>query len=170
LEIDLSNKKNRLRVRKYYAKEYMSLQFEIATPAHTLPILAMQEKFYAIDQYPFDVSKAEPVLQHFLSSPELGKIWLLRLQEITIGYLALTFCYSFEFGGRIAFLDELFIEEDFRQQGFGSQALTYIITEAKNLNLRVLHLEAERHNKAGKALYHKFGFKDHDRHLLTKSI
>jgi len=148
----------------------MSLQFEIATPAHSIPILKMQENFYAIDQYPFNPAKANLVLQQFLGSPDLGKIWLLRQNENIIGYLVLTFCYSFEFGGRIAFLDELFIKEIFRHQGFGNQALTFVLTKAKDLGLKILHLEAERHNLAGKALYHKFGFKDHDRHLLTKIL
>ena len=148
----------------------MLLQFEIAGPEHSLKIAEMQQEFYAIDQYPFNPKKANLVLQQFLKSPDLGKIWLLKFKTETIGYLALTFCYSFEFGGRIAFLDEFFIQEAFRHQGYGSQALNYVIAEAKKLNLRVLHLEAERHNVAGKALYHKFGFKDHDRHLLTKYL
>jgi len=148
----------------------MLLQLELSTSAHTGQVLEMQEKFYAIDHYPFNANKAKLVLQHFLASPDLGRIWLLRLEEQFIGYLALTFCYSFEFGGRIAFLDEFFIQEAFRHQGLGSQALTYVLAEATNLELKVLHLEAERHNIAGKALYHKFGFKDHDRHLLTKFL
>jgi len=148
----------------------MSLEFELASPAHTGQILEMQEKFYAIDHYPFDAAKANLIMQHFLTSPDLGKIWLLRLKDELIGYLALTFCYSFEFGGRIGFLDEFFIEKIFRQQGFGSQTLSYVLIEAKKLELKVLHLETERHNLAGKALYHKFGFKDHDRHLLTKFL
>ena len=148
----------------------MSLKIEIALPAHTLQILEMQQKFYTIDQYPFNPEKAKVVLQQFLALPDLGMIWLLKLKEQYIGYVALTYCYSFEFGGRIAFLDEFFIQEAFRHKGFGTQALSYVLTEATRLELKVLHLEAERHNIAGKALYHKFGFKDHDRHLLTKYL
>ncbi len=148
----------------------MPLQFNIALPEHTLLILEMQEQFYAIDQYAFNQLQAKQVLQHFFEAPQLGKIWLLTLGEKVIGYLALTFCYSFEFKGHIAFLDEFFIQEEYRHQGYGSEALRYILAEATKLQLKVLHLEAERHNLAGKALYHKFGFKDHDRHLLTKFL
>jgi len=148
----------------------MALQIEIATLANCSQILAMQEKFYTLDNYPFHPDRAGLVMQHFLKSPELGRIYLILFQGELIGYLALTFCYSFEFGGKIAFLDEFFITEKYRHQGLGSETLTYILEAAKKLDLKILHLEAERHNHAGKALYHKFGFRDHDRHLLTKNI
>ena len=148
----------------------MALQFEIATPANCSQILDMQEKFYALDNYPFQIERAGLVLQHFLESPDLGKIYLIYSQDELLGYLALTFCYSFEFGGKIALIDEFFITEKYRHLGFGSETLTYVIEVAKDLGLKILHLEAERHNHAGKALYHKFGFRDHDRHLMTKYL
>jgi diamine N-acetyltransferase len=150
----------------------MDLQFEIATPTHLPYLLAMQQDFYALDNYTFSAEKAEPVLLHFLANPALGIIWVIKIENPAniIGYVALNFCYSFEFGGRIAFLDELFLKTEFRHQGLGSQVLTYVLEQAQRLGLRVLHLEAERHNIAGKALYHKFGFRDHDRHLMTKVL
>ncbi|MGV3585900.1 MAG: GNAT family N-acetyltransferase [Adhaeribacter sp.] len=155
------------------AKLYkMELHYEIASPAHVPALLDLQEAFYAIDNYPFNRPKAEGVMRHFLQMPELGIIWIIRPapEAEAIGYLALTFCYSFEFGGKIAFLDEFYLKENFRGQGLGTQILSYALAQAKELGLQVLHLEAERHNQAGKALYHKFGFRDHDRHLMTKVI
>ena len=150
----------------------MDIEYEIATPAHLAQLLDLQQAFYAIDGYPFIRQKAAPVLLHFLQTPELGIIWVIKLppENEIIGYLALTYCYSFEFGGKMAFLDEFFIKEGCRRQGLGSQILKYVLEQARKLHLRVLHLEAERHNQAGKALYYKFGFHDHDRHLMTKVI
>ena len=150
----------------------MNLHYEIATPAHLPALLLMQEAFYAIDHYPFNRSKAEKVMQHFLETPTLGMIWVVQRKPVDepIGYLALTYGYSFEFGGRIAFIDEFFLQAAFRHQGWGTQILDFVLDQAKRLNLQVLHLEAERHNQSGKALYHKFGFRDHDRHLMTKVL
>jgi len=155
------------------AKLYkMELHYEIASLAHLPQLLNLQEAFYAIDHYPFNRSKADEVMRQFLQTPELGIIWVIKSapEAGIIGYLALTFCYSFEFGGKIAFLDEFYLKENFRGQGLGTQILAYALEQAKALGLQVLHLEAERHNQAGKALYHKFGFRDHDRHLMTKVI
>ncbi|KAA5541153.1 GNAT family N-acetyltransferase [Adhaeribacter rhizoryzae] len=150
----------------------MNVHYEIATPAHLSALLDLQEAFYAIDHYPFNHPKAEGVMRHFLQTPALGIIWVIKPapEAEAIGYLAFTFCYSFEFGGKIAFLDEFYLKENFRGRGLGTQILSYALEQAKALGLQVLHLEAERHNQAGKALYHKFGFRDHDRHLMTKVI
>ncbi len=150
----------------------MDLHFEIASLVHLPALLDLQEAFYAIDKYPFNRPKAEGVMRHFLQNPALGIIWVVKptVEGEIIGYLALTFCYSFEFSGKIAFLDEFFLKENFRGQGLGSKVLDYALGRAKELGLQVIHLEAERHNQAGKALYHKFGFRDHDRHLMTKVI
>ena len=150
----------------------MDLEYQIATPAHLSQLLDLQQAFYAIDDYPFTRQKAAPVLLHFLQTPSLGIIWIIKKapEDEIIGYLALTYCYSFEFGGNMAFLDEFFLKSAFRRRGLGSQVLKYVLEQAVKLNLLVLHLEAERHNQAGKALYHKFGFHDHDRHLMTKVL
>ncbi|GEO05770.1 hypothetical protein AAE02nite_34340 [Adhaeribacter aerolatus] len=150
----------------------MHLHYEIASLGHLPQLLDMQEAFYAIDNYPFDRPKAEGVMRHFLQTPALGIIWVVKpapAAEI-FGYLAFTFCYSFEFGGKIAFLDEFYLKADFRGRGLGRQILSYALQQAAELGLQVIHLEAERHNQAGKSLYHKFGFRDHDRHLMTKII
>ncbi|MDB5262698.1 MAG: family acetyltransferase [Adhaeribacter sp.] len=150
----------------------MSVIFESATVAQVPQLLKLQQEFYAIDHYPFHSDKAALVWHHFLQKPELGRVWLINpaAEAEAIGYVALTFCYSFEFGGNISFLDELFIQPAWQKQGFGTQTLNFVMEQAGQLNLKVLHLEAERHNLAGKALYHKFGFRDHDRHLLTKKL
>ena len=150
----------------------MDLHYEIATLAHLPALLTLQESFYAIDNYPFYRPKAEGVMRHFLQTPSLGIIWVIKqkLDDEPIGYVALTYCYSFEFGGQIAFLDELYLKEYYRGKGLGTQILGYALERAQELDLQVLHLEAERQNQAGKALYRKFGFRDHDRHLMTKVI
>jgi ribosomal protein S18 acetylase RimI-like enzyme len=36
--------------------------------------------------------------------------------------------------------------------------------------VRALHLEVERANTEAQAFYHKAGFADHDRYLLTKQM
>ncbi len=148
----------------------MDIVLEPADPIHLSVIITLQEAFYRIDHYPFDLSKARAVMAFFLDSPELGKLYVLKFEESIVGYLALTYCYSFEFGGRIAFLDEFYLEPAYRGRGLGSQALKQALEKARLQGINVIHLEAERHNEAGKALYHKFGFYNHDRHLLTKKL
>ena len=63
-----------------------------------------------------------------------------------IGYVVLAFGYSLAFQGRDAFIDELYIIDEHRGQGLGTQAMHQIEAEAKGLDVRVLHLEVGREN------------------------
>ncbi len=68
------------------------------------------EAFYAIDDYVFEEAAARVNVQKFINDEHLGRLWLLKLEDEAIGYLALTFGFSFEYGGRDAFIDELYLE------------------------------------------------------------
>jgi len=84
----------------------------------------------------------------------------------TAGYAVIAFGFSLEFGGRDAFLDELFIVEACRGQGIGSAALSAVCAWARHEGLCALHLEVERDNKAAKALYTRTGFEDRSHYNL----
>ena len=74
---------------------------------------------------------------------------------------------SMEFGGRNAFLDDLFIQAPFRGAGLGTAALKEVRTFCLEHTVRALHLETGRDNVAAQALYRRAGFKVTDRQLLT---
>lgn len=102
-----------------------------------------------------------------LAMPAQGRILLVQHRDGEIvGYAVIAFGFSLEFGGRDAFLDELFIVEAFRGQGIGSTALTAVCTWARREELCALHLEVERDNKAAKALYTRTGFEDRSQYNL----
>ncbi len=146
----------------------MSTGFRIAGPPDIKIVLDFMRSFYAIDGYAFDEAIARRALEQFLENSALGSLWLIESAGIAIGYIALTFSYSFEYHGRNAFLDELYIESAYRGQGFGNQAVQFVSEQCRLLGVHALHLEVERTNFAGQALYRKHGFADHGRHLLTK--
>lgn len=51
------------------------------------------------------------VIGPLLGQSELGRIWLVCADSQPLGYAAICFGYSIEFGGRDGFVDELFIVE-----------------------------------------------------------
>jgi len=103
-----------------------------------------------------------------LDHPERGRVWLLFLEEKPIGYVVLTLGFSFEFLGTDAFIDELYIEPEFRRRGYGSRAMLLAEAEAKKLGVNALHLEVDEGNEAAFELYRRTGFEDHNRFLMTK--
>ena len=72
-----------------------------------------------------------------------------------------------EFGGRNAFVDDLFIQPAFRGAGLGTAALAELRDFCGARDVRALHLETGRDNAAAQALYRRAGFVITDRQLLT---
>ncbi|MCB0630208.1 MAG: GNAT family N-acetyltransferase [Saprospiraceae bacterium] len=130
----------------------------------------MMEDFYAIDHYPFVPERTMINLSIFVNNENLGRLWMILLAEEIVGYVVLTFGFSFEFGGRDAFLDELYLKEAHRNQGIGTQTLKFIAKQAGILGIKALHLEVEHHNEKGKAIYGKSGYKAHNRILMTRMV
>lgn len=133
-------------------------------------LLVFMERFYALDGYPFVLEQTLTSLKEFISNPDRGTIWIVKENNIPIGYIVLAIVYSFEFSGRNAFVDEFYLEKDFRGKGIGKKVMGYVTEEAKRMNIKALHLEVERHNEKALHLYQAFQFKDHHRILMTRMI
>ena len=133
-------------------------------------IVTMMKAFYAIDNYPIDKEKSKTLFQEFISNEDLGKSWLILSDEETVGYVILTFVFSFEYQGKIAFLDELYLNEKARGKGIGSQAVTFVLEQSKKLSLQLIYLEIENHNQNAQKLDIANGFELHNRKLMTHKL
>jgi hypothetical protein len=80
-------------------------------------VTSMMQDFYAIDNYPINIEVSKKLFQEFISNEHLGKAWLIYSEEELVGYVILTFVFSFEYQGRIAFIDELYLKETARGKG-----------------------------------------------------
>jgi diamine N-acetyltransferase len=151
-------------------KTTMNSYFRPATPDDIPQLLEMMEAFYSIDKYPFDPRLTSLNLDEFIADESLGRLWMVEVDEQNIGYFALTFGYSFEFKGRIALLDEIFLQEAFRNRGIGKKILEFIFKQAPALQLKTILMEVEKHNARAIHLYDKLGFRDHNRLILSKPV
>ena len=133
-------------------------------------ITQMMQDFYAIDNYPIDVEVAKNLFQEFISNEHLGKSWLIYSENEIVGYINLTFIFSFEYGGKIAFVDELFIKETARGKGIGKEAIQFIQAEVPKLSLKLLYLEVEPHNENAQKLYLAHDFELHNRKLMKYKV
>jgi GNAT superfamily N-acetyltransferase len=133
-------------------------------------LLAMMREFYAQDGLRFDESAARCALQGLVHRPDLGRVFLILEEGEVAGYDVLTFGYSLEFHGRDAFVDEIYLHDEYRGKGIGKRALEFLSAVCAESGVRALHLEVERHNTNAQQVYRKFGFEDHDRYLMTKWI
>jgi len=148
----------------------MAATYKPTTEADIGIIVAMMREFYAIDNYPMDVVVSEKLFLEFLSNPQLGKSWLILSEDEIVGYVILTFIFSFEYGGRIAFLDELYVTKQARGKGIGKHAIKFIQEQARTVSLKLIYLEVEPHNEKARRLYVSGGFEMHKRTLMQYKI
>ena len=114
-----------------------------------------------------DAERFEAV-KPLLEEGTLGRIWLIETSDGVVGYIALCFGYSIEFGGRDAFVDEFFIGEDARGQGLGRMALEAVKEEAQAAGVKTLHLEVAHANAVARKFYAGAGFVPRERfHLMS---
>ncbi len=133
-------------------------------------IVIMMREFYAIDGYPIDVEKSKKLFSEFIANENHGKAWVIWNDNQPVGYAIITFVFSFEYGGRIGFIDELYVSENVRGQGIGKATVAFLLTEATRLSLKLLYLEVEHHNSNAQKLYLSAGFSLHNRKILRYKI
>ena len=133
-------------------------------------IVSMMQDFYAIDNYPIHIEESKQLFETFIANSDLGKSWLVYKGEEVIGYVILTFIFSFEYKGILAFLDELYIKKEHQGKGFGKQAVQFIQQESSQLNVKMLYLEVEQHNENAQKLYLAHDFEVHNRKILKYKL
>ncbi|GAA4065727.1 hypothetical protein GCM10022389_08050 [Flavobacterium cheonanense] len=139
-------------------------------PSQIETIITMMQDFYAIDNYPIDVEVSKKLFQEFIANEHLGKAWLIYSKDELVGYVILTFIFSFEYQGRIAFIDELYLKETARGRGIGAKTLQFIKEQIPKLSLKLLYLEVEHHNENTQKLYLANEFEIHNRKLLKYKL
>ncbi|PRZ25088.1 GNAT family N-acetyltransferase [Flavobacterium granuli] len=130
-------------------------------------IVDLMQQFYAIDNYPIDKETSKSLFKEFITNENLGKAWLILSENEIVGYVILTFVFSFEYQGKIAFLDELYLTEKARGKGIGSKTIAFILDESKKAALKLIYLEIENHNQNAQKLYLANGFELHNRKLMA---
>jgi ribosomal protein S18 acetylase RimI-like enzyme len=146
------------------------VRLEPATPDRVAALLEWMRDFYAHEGIPFDPAVSEPVLRELLARPQLGRVLEIVAGGRPVGYAVLALGFSLEFGGRSAFLDELFVEPASRGRGIGTAALALLQEASRRLGARSLALEVGLENAGAERLYRRAGFTSNGRQLMTRRI
>ncbi|HEU4888065.1 MAG TPA: GNAT family N-acetyltransferase, partial [Thermoanaerobaculia bacterium] len=126
------------------------MKFRRATADDVPALLDLQQRFYTGEGYPYDRAKMERGMRELIANPSLGRLFLAP-----DAYLVVTFGFSLEFGGRDAFVDELYVADDSRGQGLGTLALQVAEEACREAGIHALHLEVEHVNARARALYER---------------
>lgn len=151
----------------------MSLNILSFQPASALDVdilVGFMGELYEHDGIPFEPAIAHSALSSLVEHPDWGEAWLIMQGDRPAGYIVLTLGYSLEYGGRDAFIDELYVIPSERGKGIGTKALDFLRDRCIVLQVKALHLEVERENTRAQSIYRKAGFTSHERILMTQWI
>jgi len=131
-----------------------------------LPLVSAYHAFEHIDS---SAASRESTLRRLLAEPAFGGIWLIYADTVLAGYIVLCRGFSIEFNGFDAFIDEFYLDPEFRGRGIGGQVLKAIKIQARQMEINALHLEVARNNHPARKLYARAGFEARDKYLLMSA-
>jgi ribosomal protein S18 acetylase RimI-like enzyme len=131
----------------------------------------MVKEFYALEKIDFDESRVKTALAQFLSNPAFGRAWLIYADDRLAGYVIFTFGFCLEFGGRDAFIDEIYLKPEYRKQGIGKKAIDFLVESGKTQDIKMILLEVDHDNLGAQEVYKKKGFVPREKYfLMTKDL
>jgi ribosomal protein S18 acetylase RimI-like enzyme len=147
----------------------MIIALRRATLADVATLLPRTRALNAHEGIAIDDAELEAALRRLLADRSLGGVWLVERGGEPLGYAIVTFGYDLEFGGRDAYLTELWIDPPARGAGAGTSALALLDRELREEQVRALHLQVRPENPA-LHLYERVGFVRSPRLVLTRRI
>ena len=130
-------------------------------------LMPMAAAFYTLFEYDYREAHHRAMIDTFAGDAAIGSLWLVEQASVCVGYVALSNVFTFEFGGRVGLIDELFILPSFRGHGLGGDVVRELQHRMPSLGLCALHLQTEHANPRAQSLYESLGFKTLPRATLA---
>jgi ribosomal protein S18 acetylase RimI-like enzyme len=133
-------------------------------------LLQLMHEFYEEAGFPLNLDRARAAFLPLLAPGDLGQVWVADFEGHIAGHLVFTFSYSMEYGGRTAFIEDLFVRPTLRNRGVGRALVGQARAICEGLGLRAMYLEVAQNNWPAQAIYRAVGFDSTDRQLLTLAL
>src|SRR5262249_27173901 len=101
----------------------------------------MMRELYVHDGCEFNEARSRCGTLELLNSPDQGCIWLIEADGKPAGYCVLTYGFSIEYYGRHGFIDELFVDWQYRSRGLGRAAIEHASAFCHERGMRMILLE-----------------------------
>lgn len=123
------------------------------------------------DTQPTMMTEAKVALsvEQLSSASNPGRIFIFEKNGSPVGYCILNRFWSNEFSGNIFYVDELFLQQEFRGNGIGEAFFRFIEAKPEN-DFVAFMLETVRDNEKAIRFYQKIGFESHHNHLMFKQL
>ena len=133
--------------------------------------IRLAEEFYSSDAvlHPIPRTYIERTADEALQSDAYAEIYLLECEGEPAGYGLTARTFSQEAGGSVLWIEELYIREQFRSRGLGSEFFAYVEKKYEGRAAR-FRLEVEEDNVRAISLYKRLGYEVLDYTQMIKEI
>ncbi len=142
------------------------IDLKLASSKHIPVLLGFIQSYYDFESITYLENKVEKALRNLINSEDLGRVWIITLNNKPVGYIILCFSYSLVSYGQDGMIDEFFINKDFRNKGIGTDVIKQIIKKSKQLGLKSIYLEVNKFNIEAQSFYCSLDFKKRDNYFL----
>lgn len=118
---------------------------------------------------PMTPEKIDRTIDYLTKNPQIGAIFMLKIDQISVGYSILIYYWSNEHGGIVVVLDELYVLPHYRRQGIATKYINSLERSRHN-DAVAFELEVWPDNDQAKRLYQRLGFVPLENNLLTKRL
>lgn len=143
----------------------MSAALHMATPEDLDRVLTLVTAFHAEEGLSLSDDQRRGGVLPLLDGSPYGTVYLIGPRRAPIGYVAITFTWSIEFGGLNAILDEIYLKPAVRGRGIASEVLIALTARLFEAGVCAIELDVDNDNAAARKLYTRTGFKPRARYL-----
>ena len=147
----------------------ITISYKIAEICDISIIIKLMREYYAFETIKLNEQNTKERLEEFIKKCELGKLWLIEINNNAEGYIVVTNGFGLEHG-RNVMIDEFYIREKYRGQGIGLRTMQFIEKELLSIGISSIHTEVDRKNHKAREFWEKIGFQKYDRFPMTKMI
>jgi ribosomal protein S18 acetylase RimI-like enzyme len=147
------------------------IEIRRATPADAEEVTELLAAQLAEHDIPIERADLAFAAEGILRVPERGFVLLAVGQDGgAVGVACLSFSWTVERGGNVAWLDELYVVPRMREHGVGGELLGEAIAAATAEGCRTVELEVETSHARAEHLYRRHGFTDMPRRRWTRPL
>ena len=134
---------------------------------HIIRLLAAQLAEHDIELHSDPLAYA---VDGFFEEPRRGRILVARKDAQIVGVAVLSYTWTLEHGGKSCWLDELYVQPDFRVHGIGTMLIRAAIEITTADGCIAMDLEVESGHERAANLYLREGFRPRTRSRYLRPL
>lgn len=134
---------------------------------HIIRLLAAQLAEHDIELHSHQLAHA---VDGFFDEPRRGRILVARQDTQVVGVAVLSYTWTLEHGGKSCWLDELYVQPDFRVHGIGTKLIRAAIEITTADGCIAMDLEVESGHERAANLYLREGFRPRTRSRFLRPL